>query len=174
MEKENKQLQRGTESIRLTDELYQRFLAEDQRAMTDGTWDYRDEKFALRGLKEAIEAVGDEGLSDEERAVKDRALWLWYLHAAQDAYFRHGEPDVAVGFIDKGLEHNRANNQVTPVLKLLFSGKIAEARIFAESLPDTKTEEDEVDRKVEVENMDKRTALNLVKRFEDGVAKRAD
>ena len=148
---------------------YDAFLATDQKLMESGEWDSENPNLDLNRQKLALESIDDSTLSKEQLLQKKNALWLWYHHAAQDAYFRHRNRDAASTLIDKALMYRDSvglNNQITPLLKLLFSNRIDEARTFADSLPDMRSEKDAGGTMKEIENYEKKTALQLVSRFE--------
>jgi hypothetical protein len=148
---------------------YSTFSEEDQKLMKSGGWDHKDKTLLLNRLKINIEALEDSSLSELELSDKNNALWLWYHHASQFAYTKYQDTETAIAFIDKALEYRERtglDNQITPLLKLLYSGNISEARAFAESIPQRVREQNEDGTQEEINNPEYDAGLALVSHFE--------
>ena len=148
---------------------YKTFFADDQKLMQSDEWDYKNKELAFNVEKNSIEALQDDTLSAEQKNAKYDALWLWYHHAAQIAYAKYKDIDTARAYIDKALEYGEksdSTNQITPLLKLLLHGQFIEARKFAEDLPDNKIETKDDGTTEEIDNYEKKTALELIQQFE--------
>jgi hypothetical protein len=159
----------GTPKNILDADFYSRFSDEDQRLMHNGEWDYVDSETLLNKLKAELEATDDTQLTEEQLSDKENALWLWYHHASQMAYAKHKDTQTALDFIDKALMYRERiglDNQITPLLKLLYLGDTEEARKFAENIPETVVEKNENCDEAEVVNVEKETAFALVSHFE--------
>ena len=149
---------------------YSDFSKEDQRLMKSGEWDPQNPELVLNKMKAEIEALDDSSLSEQELSDKDNALWLWYHHGSQFAYAKYHDTETAIAYIDKALEYREKiglDNQITPLLKMLYTGNLVEARTFAESLPKKVLEKNTEGIEEEVDNVEYETALLLVGYFED-------
>lgn len=156
------------ERLTLDNEFYFKFSAEDQRAMHAGRWPYKDPEWILNKWKERLEETNDSELSPKELENKQNALWLWYHHASQFAY-ADGDPETALSYIEKALyfrEQIQLENDITPLLKLLYQGNIEEAKRFAETIPARVPERQEDGTEAEVDNVERETAAWLIQHFE--------
>lgn len=159
----------GTPKFILDKEFYSRFHDEDQRLMKSGEWDYLDMATKLNSLKQSVEATSDQSLTEDQLSDKNNALWLWYHHASQFAYGKHKDIPTALAFINKALIYRDKiglDNQITPLLKLLYIGDLENAKTFADTIPKVVIEVDENGEEMEVENPERESALALLEHFE--------
>lgn len=118
----------------LDDDFYETFLEKEQELFTSG--DYLDESNQVFMWKTQLEQQTDEELSPDQKMTKYNILWLWYHHASQKIF--RGDKEKAIEYIDKALEYQsnipEHPNKITGLLKILYEGRIEDAREFAQSI----------------------------------------
>lgn len=157
------------EKLKIDRAFYFKFSDEDQKAMKVGVWPYKDPEWVLNKWKTELETSDDKNLSEEQRENKWNALWLWYHHASQFAY-TEGNIETALTFINKALEYREKvglfDNQITPLLKLLYLSDIEQAKLFFETIPSRVVGTKADGSTEEVDNEEKETAASLIEYFE--------
>jgi hypothetical protein len=132
------------------EDMYLKFLEEDQKQMQAGEWDYDDPESHINQVKEKVDAVDVESLNEDELYFRSQLLWLWNHHAAGVAVERQDE-DAAIAFIDAALEYQPDDhpNQITQLLYYLIHGDLEEAESWAETITDA-TEQATAEEQIEL------------------------
>ncbi len=140
-------------NVKDTEELYDLFFTEDQKALDNGSWDYNDSQSIVNKIKSAIELHGLNNINTKDLILIKNILWLWYHHATSVALFNTKDKKSAQDFVSKALDYksNENPNQITELLNLLANEKIEEAKDYLNLIKD--------------EN-EKQTASNLVNDYE--------
>jgi hypothetical protein len=137
-------------------ELSNLYSAEDQRLMKSHKWDYKNPDLLTNKIKDILESVEPQSLTEEELEWRNEILWFWYHHAISTAVALHKDVDAAKDFAYKALEYQSEGhpNKITRLLLLLLEDKLEEAEEWVKTIdPDS----------VEVE-----TAQYLISTYKEG------
>lgn len=139
-------------------ELSNLYSAEDQRLMKSHEWDYKNPDLVINKVKNILESVDNELLTDDEQEWKTEILWFWYHHAISTAIALYKDIDSAKEFSEKALQHQSYNhpNKITRLLNLLVNDKLDEAEEW------TKT--------IDSQSVESSTAQDLIDNYKTGGA----
>jgi hypothetical protein len=126
---------------------------------TTGDWDYTNSDLLINKVKELLEPIALEYLTEEEKEWRQEILWLWYHHATSSALFVHKDIQKAKEFVAKALDYQSEGNPngITKLLSLLANGRLGDAEIWANALPDSTDDQ----------KMEKQSALDIVTEYEE-------
>jgi hypothetical protein len=131
-----KQLLYAYELLRVNSpgELVRNFIAEDQKLLLAGEWDYKNPDLKVNKIKELIESAIKHGLNlggEKQDDLRD-ILWFWYHHAIGNAIWGYKDKERAQEFSKKALEYQISDNpnKITRLLYLLVHDKAEEADTF--------------------------------------------
>ncbi len=135
-------------------ELFDLYDKEDQRLMKAGLWDYDNPNLIVNKIKNIIESIDINELTEEENEWRQEILWFWYHHAISCAIWRYKDKDKAKIYSAKAFQYhlNDNQNQITKLLDFLVNGQVKEAEEWAEKI------QDEVEQK---------TASDLIKEYKE-------
>lgn len=133
-------------------ELSNKYDEEDQKLMRSSSWDYNNPVLVVNKVKDILEGVNPQELTEDEREWMQEILWFWYHHAISCAIWRYKDKEKAKTYAKKALELQSEDhpNKITKLLSLLLEDKLEEARKWAETI----TEEPE-----------KGTAMSLIEEW---------
>ncbi len=136
-------------------ELSNLYTDEDQKLMKFHEWDYNNPDLTINKIKEILENVNLETLSQEERKWAQEIIWFWYHHAISCAIWRYKDRQKAKEYSEKALSYQTKDhpNKITRLLNFLSEDKFYEAEVWTDQI------EDEVE---------KTTALELLKEYKEG------
>ena len=114
-------------------ELSDKFTELDQELMRNREWDYENDELVLNKLKEQLENVDAEELTDEESRWRNEILWFWYHHATSMALFGYKDDEQAGLFAEKALSYQADDhpNKLTKLLQILSSGDVVAAETYS-------------------------------------------
>jgi hypothetical protein len=120
------------------------------------SWDYNNSDLLVNKVKEILEPINPQILTEEERKWRQEILWFWYHHAISCAKDRYKDKDAAKKYAAKALENQTPDhpNQITRLLDLLINDKLEDAERWAGGI----TEEPE-----------KSTATSLIEEYKNGL-----
>lgn len=135
-------------------ELSNLYTKEDQKLFRSGGWDYNDSGSIINKIKNILENVNAEHLTEDEKNWRQEILWFWYHHAISCAIGLYKDKEKAKEYAAKALELQPDDhpNKITRLLDLLVNDKLPEAEKFAETI----TEEPE-----------KTTAADTIREFKE-------
>lgn len=121
-------------------ELSKKYTEEDQRLMKSKSWDYSNPDLLTNKVKEILEKVPAEYLSNEEKEWRNEILWFWYHHAISCALGRYHDLEKAKYFASEALCHQSEDhpNQITKLFDLLVNDKLQEAEEFSQNIVNDK------------------------------------
>ena len=130
-------------------ELSNKYSEEDQKLMLSGSWDYNNPVLVVNRIKDILEGINPQELTEEEREWMQEILWFWYHHAISCAIWKYKDKEKAKVYARKALELQPENhpNKITKLLSLLLEDKLEEARKWVEAI---------------IEEPEKSTALSLI------------
>lgn len=136
-------------------ELSNKFCEEDQKAIKDRSWDYKDEDLLINRVKNILENATISELSSEEQYWHQEILWFWYHHAISCAIWKYRDRDMAKKYAARALELQADDhpNKITRLFDLLVNDKLGEAAEWAKTIE---------------EEPEKGTARDLIKEYLDG------
>jgi hypothetical protein len=136
-------------------ELSNLYSDEDQKLMNSGAWDYGNPELLVNKVKEILESIDPQTLTDDEIDWRQEILWFWYHHAISCAIWRYRDRETAKNYVAKALDYQPAEhpNQITRLFDFLVNDKVAEAEQWAESIK---------------EEPEKSTASLLVEEYKEG------
>jgi len=110
--------------------LSDRYTDEDQKLVLAHAWDYKNPELIVNKLKELLDSINSDELSDNERYWRANILWFWNHHAIDCALRVYSDREAALGFARRALEIQPAGhpNKITKLYYLLLSGDVAGAR----------------------------------------------
>lgn len=137
-------------------ELSNLYLAEDQKLMRSGSWDYKNPELIVNKIKNILESIDPRSLTEDEREQRQEILWFWNHHAISCAIWRYKDREGAKMYATKALEYQPSGhpNQTTRLLDFLVNDKVQEAEMWAQSI----TEEPE-----------KSTVTSLLAEYKEGL-----
>lgn len=111
-------------------ELNNNYSTEDQKLMSARSWDYNNLELIVNKVKNILEAINPQQLTDEEREWVQEILWYWYHHAISCAIWRYRDREKAKIYALKALELQSEDhpNRITKLLSLLVDDKLEEAK----------------------------------------------
>lgn len=118
--------------------LHQAYVAEDQRLMKCGKWDYNNPNLLTNKIKKALIRIDPTTLSKEERRWRREILWFWFHHAVSCAIWIKKDREAARYYASEavlcqGKDHP---NQITRLLFLLVHERYDEAVSWASAITD--------------------------------------
>ena len=136
-------------------ELYKRYLAEDQKIVTSKISNYHDPKLVINKVKEILEKVNLKELSKEEKECRLDILWLWHHHAISYAVWGYKDKKRAKEYALQALKYQPKDNpnKITRLLYLLICDQLLDAEKWVKTIN---------------EEPEKTTALDLLKFYKDG------
>lgn len=117
-------------------ELSNRYTEEDQKLMRAGTWDYNNSLLIVNVIKNILETLNPQELTEEEGEWRQEILWFWYHHAISCAVWRYKDILTAQKYVAKAIQLQPADhpNKITKLLDLLVNNKLEEAHKWADSI----------------------------------------
>lgn len=116
-------------------ELHNKYVAHEQELFKSQEWDYDNPEQIQNKVKEALEAVDPNLLTEEEQKWRREILWFWYHHAISCAI---GKKDKlkAIEYSEKALSLQDYDhpNKITKVLNLLLNDKLEEVEEFVKTI----------------------------------------
>lgn len=139
-------------------ELHTLYIEEDQRLMKSHEWDYKNESLIINRVKNIIEEVSPESLSEDERVWRSEILWSWYHHAISTAIALYKDIELATIFARKALQYQSEDhpNKITRLFLLLLENKLEEAEKWA--------------RTIDLDSVEVETAQDLIENYKLGGA----
>lgn len=118
-------------------------------------WDYDNPQLVINKVKNILENVNLDELTEEERYWRQEILWFWYHHAISCAIWLHKDKEKARQYALKALEYQSQPhpNKITRLLYLLVNDKLEEAEEWIKTTHN--------------ENPDKETAADLLKEYKE-------
>jgi hypothetical protein len=114
-------------------ELSQLYTAQDQLLFIPKTWDYDNPDQIPNQIKNILESVDENELTEDEKEWRNEILWFWYHHAVSCANWKQ-DKDKMKEFSAKALEYQDNNpNILTRTMFLLAHDKIEEAEEWVNS-----------------------------------------
>lgn len=109
------------------------YVAEDQRMMATGGWDYNNSALIVNKVKTILEATDQNTLTPDEKDWREEILWFWYQHAINCAIWTHRDKAAAQEFSERALRHQSDDhpNKITKLLYYLTRDKVQEAEQWA-------------------------------------------
>ncbi|MGC9602160.1 MAG: hypothetical protein ABSE76_00235 [Minisyncoccia bacterium] len=142
----------GVENIRALHRVYKK---EDQRLMKCREWDYENPALLTNQIKEILDTIDLNALTEEERKWCQEMLWFWHHHAISSAIWRQKSRSDACFHAAEALRYQDEYhpNQITRLLYLLVHDKLLEAKVWAEQIKD---------------EVEKQTAAELLQEYKAG------
>lgn len=137
-------------------ELKKVYMNEDQKLMRNGKWDYENPELITNKIKDSVEAIGVQNISDKKEKIWiSDILWMWYHHATSCALYRYGNKKEAIKYstIALDLQTEDHPNKITRLLYFLSRDNLNNAERWFKLI----TEEPE-----------KTTAKYLIDRYKQG------
>ena len=119
-------------------ELSQLYTVEDQKLMKSNEWDYANPDLITNKIKDILERIDTDTLSEQEREWRGEILWFWHHHAISCAIARYKDKTQAQIFAAKALEVQPEDhpNKITRLLYLLVNDKLEEAETWVSKIED--------------------------------------
>lgn len=135
-------------------ELSNLYSAQDQILMRSHSWDYGDRDLIVNKVKDILEPIDPQTLTEDEREWRQEILWFWYHHAISCAIWRYKDKEAAQKYAAMALEYQPQDhpNKITRLLSLLVNDKLEEAEKWAEEIQ---------------EEPEKSTAASLVEEYKN-------
>lgn len=122
--------------------LSQKYTDEDQQLMKSHSWDYNNPDLIVNRVKELLEKVNPDSLSQEEKDWWNEILWFWHHHAISCAIGKYRDFEKAKEYSKKALYYKSFDknhpNKITDIFDLLLNSKLQEAQALAQNLVDGK------------------------------------
>lgn len=136
-------------------ELSNLYSAEDQKLMRARSWDYNNPKLVVNKIKEILESIDPQSLTEDEREWRQAILWFWNHHAISCAIWRYKDKEGAKMYAARALEYQPSGhpNKITKILGFLVNDRVQDAETWAKTI----TEEPE-----------KGTAIFLIEDYKNG------
>lgn len=124
------------------DKFYSKFKQTIKKLEQEGKWDYvvgedanKDLK-QLEQVKNKLEALNMENLSEKEQKFCRRALWRWYHHGANKALLDRGDKEEAEQMIQKAIEYQPKSdiNRIDQLYYYLIEGDINKAKNLTKNM----------------------------------------
>lgn len=117
-------------------ELLNQYTKEDQKLFKLGEWDYENPDFVTNKIKDILEVIDPNDLTEEEKTWRQEILWFWYHHAISCAIALHKDREKAKEYTEKALELQSEDhpNKITHLLYFLANEKIEEAEEWVETI----------------------------------------
>jgi hypothetical protein len=111
------------------------YISEEQPLFRAGTWSYEDHGQIHNQIKDALEKISIESLTEEEVEWRSEILWFWYHHAISVA-INHNSKEYARYFANKALEVRSENhpNKITDILHALVYDNPNDAKLILEKM----------------------------------------
>jgi tetratricopeptide (TPR) repeat protein len=153
----------GANSPKELDSLYN---DADQELMKSNEWDYNNPDLIINKVKNIIENVDENSLTEEEKEWRQMILWFWYHHAMSIAMSKFGDKEKAKEFGAKAIELNPEDNsnKITEIYYMLLNDKLAEAEELAASIPEGLLDDGNL-------NPEPQTARDLIEDYKKGMFK---
>lgn len=113
--------------------------AEDQKLMKSSEWDYNNPELNINIVKNIIEDVDLNKLTEGEKEWRMEILWFWYHHATSCAIWRYKNKERALFFVRRALEYKTVDNpnKITQLLFFLINDQVKEAEELILTIDDS-------------------------------------
>ncbi|MFA7216842.1 MAG: hypothetical protein WC095_02585 [Candidatus Paceibacterota bacterium] len=151
----------GANSPKELDSLYNKA---DQELMKSKEWDYNNPDLVTNRIKNIIENIDKNLLTEEEKDWRQMILWFWYHHAMSVAIGLFGDKEKAKEFGAKAMELNPKDNsnKITEIYYLLLNDNLAKAEDLVGSIPEGLLDDGNP-------NPEPQTARELIEEYKQGL-----
>ena len=100
-------------------ELSNLYSEQDQELMKLGEWDYNNAELITNKVKNILEKIEPETLTEDEKIWRQEILWFWYHHAISCAVGRYKNKEAAQSYAAQALEI-QPEDHPNKITRLLF------------------------------------------------------
>lgn len=128
-------------------ELSHKYTEAEQELFISHKWDYDNPEQIQNKIKDILESVNENALTEEEREWRDEILWFWYHHAISVTDWKRDKVKMRL-FSTKALEFQDNPNILTRVMYFLAHDQVGDAEQWLDSRkgdPDEETAKEMID-----------------------------
>jgi hypothetical protein len=125
-------------------ELSNLYSERDQELMKSYEWDYNNPELITNKIKNILETIDPESLTEDEKEWRQEIIWFWYHHAISCASRRYNDKEAAQRYAVKALEMQPEDhpNKITRLLFYLVHDRVEEAEEWIAALAPDDEEKD--------------------------------
>lgn len=113
-------------------DLHDKYVKVEQILFKSHEWDYDNAHQIQNKVKNILESLGEEGLTEDEKEWRDEILWFWYHHAISCSDWKRDKEKMKE-YSAKALEYQDNPNILTRTMYLLSHDKIDLAQDWVKS-----------------------------------------
>jgi hypothetical protein len=132
-------------------ELSNLYSERDQELMKSEEWDYNNPELITNKIKNILEPIDPETLTEDEREWRAEIIWFWYHHAISCAAARYKDKEAAQMYATKAVEIQPEDhpNKITHLLFYLVHDRLQEAEELVAALAPKDDEKDTAESLIE-------------------------